>query len=612
MAIENTSRKSGESGNILVMNEGLNPLPGFNFFIRVEGAIDLPCRAVRVFQYENEYELIQEGGLNDYVHMRRKPISKPFTFQVERYVGVDYIDPLANGTELLLPVLLFVCRYRDGKVPIRIYAFTGCTVMSKQYGELNAEKSELLVETTTIGYREMLCINWPGIESSLDAWAEDEDKVSNNYKTTKYAKTIKDLGGTELTKDEMLENVKKWDINDPENSDTYAKKASGIKVLSKDKMEARAKKWDPQNPKEEDQRAAKSTTAPLSKELMEAKAKKWDADNPKTSKSYAAKPSEKPLTKAQMKAKAKRWSEDDKKSRSARQSEDVLKSKINSKQIDGSNIEYTKEAKKWDINHPDEKRSAVDVEWERGIVQETKEQWEAKAKKWDANNPSEDKQSAQGAGDRSVSPLSGLSMAEMQAKAVKWDPNNPSTDKQSAADPRKRGVNPLTKEQMEKKAVKWDANDPAVDKQSAENSGKRAVSQASKLSKEAMEERAKKWDPNNPSPDKQSAQGTGDRTVSPLSKLSMAEMEAKAKKWDPKAPSAEKQSAADPKQKGVNPLPKKQMEGNAKKWDANNPNGTKYAKQPKDQKSKSEMQSKAQKWPQKKSAASVVEFLSKK
>ena len=36
MAIENTSRKSGESGNILVMNEGLNPLPGFNFFIRVE------------------------------------------------------------------------------------------------------------------------------------------------------------------------------------------------------------------------------------------------------------------------------------------------------------------------------------------------------------------------------------------------------------------------------------------------------------------------------------------------------------------------------------------------------------------------------------------------
>ena len=85
------------SGNILVRNYGNNPAVNFNFLLRVEGIYDLPCRSVHVFQKENEYELIQEGGLNDYVHMRRKPISKPFTFQVERYVGTDILDPLANG-----------------------------------------------------------------------------------------------------------------------------------------------------------------------------------------------------------------------------------------------------------------------------------------------------------------------------------------------------------------------------------------------------------------------------------------------------------------------------------------------------------------------------------
>ena len=83
---------------------------GYNFMLRVELLFDLPCKSVRAFTREMEYELIQEGGLNDYVHMRRKPISKPFYFEIERYIGVDYIDPLPVGAELVLPVLLFVSR----------------------------------------------------------------------------------------------------------------------------------------------------------------------------------------------------------------------------------------------------------------------------------------------------------------------------------------------------------------------------------------------------------------------------------------------------------------------------------------------------------------------
>ncbi len=157
-------------------NSQLNPAVAYAFALQVEAAFFLPLRSVRVFTKENEYDYYQEGGLNDYVHMLRKPISKPFTFQVERYVGVDagfadmnsgFIDPLALGTDLALPLVLYVNRSPSGnwyknisfENCARAYVFTGCTVTSKEYGELNAEQSKLLTETTTIAYRELLAVN---------------------------------------------------------------------------------------------------------------------------------------------------------------------------------------------------------------------------------------------------------------------------------------------------------------------------------------------------------------------------------------------------------------------------------------------------------------------
>lgn len=150
--------------NNLVSNQGRHPLVSFNFMLRVELLFDLPCKSVRAFSRELEYDYIQEGGLNDYVHMRRKPLSKPQTLEVERYVGVDYFDPMPLGADLVLPVMLFVSRYQDQFIPFlvaRTYVFTGCTVMKKNYGELSGDKSGLLIETTTLAYREMLCVDIP-------------------------------------------------------------------------------------------------------------------------------------------------------------------------------------------------------------------------------------------------------------------------------------------------------------------------------------------------------------------------------------------------------------------------------------------------------------------
>lgn len=160
--VASSGNRTISTDNSILWNAGLSPVPSYNFMLRVEGIIDLPCKAVRAFSKQVEFELIQEGGLNDYVHMRRKPISNPFYFEVERYIGVDYIDPLPLGAELLLPVLLMVSRNAgDFGAAARVYTFTGCTVTKKEYGQMDADRSGLFVETTTIAYRELLCVDSP-------------------------------------------------------------------------------------------------------------------------------------------------------------------------------------------------------------------------------------------------------------------------------------------------------------------------------------------------------------------------------------------------------------------------------------------------------------------
>jgi hypothetical protein len=169
--------------NALVYNNAAKPAVNFNFMLRVEAVFDLPCKSVRAFTKENEYEYIQEGGLNDYVHIRRKPISQPFKFEVERYVASDWIDPLTNGAELILPVFLFVTNSQMYKnfTPVRTFVFTGCTVISKTYGELNADQSGLLTETVTIAYRELITLTTPGNFITRGSYKEDS---TNPIKTT--------------------------------------------------------------------------------------------------------------------------------------------------------------------------------------------------------------------------------------------------------------------------------------------------------------------------------------------------------------------------------------------------------------------------------------------
>lgn len=157
----------------IIEEKGVSPVINNNFLLRVEAIFDLPCRKVSNIQVEQEFEAIQEGGVNDYVRLRKKPASKPNTFQVERYIGADYHDPLILGYQPLLPILLYVSRYANNfDFPARTFVFTGCTVTAKNYGEMNAESSGLMVETTTIAFQQMYVINGFGGEPKPE-WSFD-------------------------------------------------------------------------------------------------------------------------------------------------------------------------------------------------------------------------------------------------------------------------------------------------------------------------------------------------------------------------------------------------------------------------------------------------------
>lgn len=211
-----------DSGNDFVTNLGLHPLVNFNFMLRVEGIMDVPCKSVGSFTKENEFEYIKEGGLNDYVHMKRKPISKPFTFTVERYVGVDAIDPLPLGAELVLPLLLFVSRYGNKFTAMaRTYTFTGCTVISKEYGRLDAEKSGLLTENVTIAYREMVIVDLPS-NISYDKPSFKFGSLDNKkaiHSTIELSK--EDMESTEVNDDGQYKNSLRATFDFPSTAEAY-------------------------------------------------------------------------------------------------------------------------------------------------------------------------------------------------------------------------------------------------------------------------------------------------------------------------------------------------------------------------------------------------------
>ena len=198
------------------MSEVHDIIPSFNFYLLVNGVDEIPLKSVQPFSRDNEYEPIQEGGMNDYVYLKRKPISQPFKLVVERYVdyGLGIADSLTNGSELLLPLILFVGKNVGGNFDSgRYYTFTGAVIMGIQYGGLDAEKGGLHTETITFGYNHMFSLTMPGSEnSSAPAWSMIKNRLEPKYSKRGF---------------EPSQNSERWDDMDygPTGDDTIRDKA---------------------------------------------------------------------------------------------------------------------------------------------------------------------------------------------------------------------------------------------------------------------------------------------------------------------------------------------------------------------------------------------------
>lgn len=182
------------------------PLPNNIFLLRVDAIYDLACTKVSGIVQEKEYENIIEGGVNDYVQLREKPSSKPNILQVERYIGEKYLDPLPVGKQCEMPLVLYVDRYlnsfRDSPM---IFTFYGCTVLSKKYGELNAEHSGLMTETIQIAYQQV-SVEKKENETVTPLWTFDPSGKKYQGIGIRRAAYNKD----EVRKTDMEEMSRKW------------------------------------------------------------------------------------------------------------------------------------------------------------------------------------------------------------------------------------------------------------------------------------------------------------------------------------------------------------------------------------------------------------------
>lgn len=453
------------------MSDERNILPNFRFYLLVNGIFEVPLKSVRAFTRENEYDYIQEGGQNDFVHLKRKPISKPYTLQVERYVPTDLSDPLSNGTELTLPLVLYVGKNNGGEMFFgRYYIFTGAVIMSKEYGQLDAEHSGLLTETSTIGYLRMFVITNPSDEAGKPAWTfnvgnEESGAMGNTSRLySSNGGIIQNLMKTDSFK--KLGDATMWGFKGTD------KKGNG-----------------------KSNRASSGTTE-LSKADMFAKRHKYDFALENNANSTGDR------------------SASTKSAQNAKYSEKILGEELGIKEL--NHIEMARLARKWEFT-PDglyTGNSLMSSRKNESIIQLEKKDMRSKASKWEFDGKAKSgkgKRKAQNAlvTDSVTAPdgsvvglgLRELTQSEMEARSAHLDQIKVSEKK---LDPR-TGIKEETKEERIALASKWEFKD--LDK---EGNGKRrrqnAVSEGSgddatttglgvvELSKAQFAHVAKKWE----------------------------------------------------------------------------------------------------------------------
>lgn len=109
---------------------------------------------IKSISTEVEVEALREGGVNDHVHILRKPSSSIQKLVFERGVCqgniVSALAAFSVGTNLLLPGTILVNNAKG--IPVSAFIFTSGIVLKWQVSDLDASSSKVLVETFEVAH----------------------------------------------------------------------------------------------------------------------------------------------------------------------------------------------------------------------------------------------------------------------------------------------------------------------------------------------------------------------------------------------------------------------------------------------------------------------------
>ena len=130
--------------------------PAYNFIVFL-GPIWMRCAKVSGIERVEDTTTVSEGGVNDRVYTLPAPAKTERTLILERGV-CQTLNPaelmLIPGFRFTTDILVIVLDTQQ--VPHFIYSFSGCYVKKVSYGELDASKSELLMERVEISYETVI------------------------------------------------------------------------------------------------------------------------------------------------------------------------------------------------------------------------------------------------------------------------------------------------------------------------------------------------------------------------------------------------------------------------------------------------------------------------
>ncbi|GHU84887.1 hypothetical protein FACS1894198_1540 [Clostridia bacterium] len=125
-----------------------------NFFVTFDAS---PLNFSKITNLEEtiEYDIIQEGGLNQEVHVVPKPSTRVGTAMFEKAVHDDdkiFFDISVTAGSQFNMITVFIL---EGSTPRKLYLLNNCFVTKFSLSELNAAASSLLILKLEVAYSKM-------------------------------------------------------------------------------------------------------------------------------------------------------------------------------------------------------------------------------------------------------------------------------------------------------------------------------------------------------------------------------------------------------------------------------------------------------------------------